>query len=239
MNATIRELRSEAMKSRHWRILLGKLRLGHNLQDVLLGGVWDVDLIKNEKTVNEVLMTARGELILEEFLRKVREYWNGFELELVKYGNKCRLIKGWDDLFTKVDEDINNLSSMKMSPYYKVFEEEITPWDDRLQKMRIILDTWIEVQRRWVYLESIFFGSEDIKTQLSAEFTRFKSINNEFVTLMKKAASKPNIIEVMSIPNLSKTLERLAEMLSKIQKALGDYLETQRSNFARFYFVGD
>lgn len=56
---------------------------------------------------------------------------------------------------------------------------------------------------------------------------------------MKKAASKPNIIEVMSIPNLSKTLERLAEMLSKIQKALGDYLETQRSNFARFYFVGD
>ena len=28
-------------------------------------------------------------------------------------------------------------------------------------------------------------------------------------------------------------------MLSKIQKALGDYLETQRSNFARFYFVGD
>ena len=28
-------------------------------------------------------------------------------------------------------------------------------------------------------------------------------------------------------------------MLSKIQKALGEYLENQRSNFARFYFVGD
>ena len=28
-------------------------------------------------------------------------------------------------------------------------------------------------------------------------------------------------------------------MLSKVQKALGDYLETQRSNFPRFYFVGD
>jgi len=28
-------------------------------------------------------------------------------------------------------------------------------------------------------------------------------------------------------------------MLSKIQKALGDYLEKQRSNFARFYFAGD
>ena len=28
-------------------------------------------------------------------------------------------------------------------------------------------------------------------------------------------------------------------MLSKIQKALGDYLEKQRQSFARFYFVGD
>ena len=28
-------------------------------------------------------------------------------------------------------------------------------------------------------------------------------------------------------------------MLQKIQKALGDYLEKQRQNFARFYFVGD
>lgn len=28
-------------------------------------------------------------------------------------------------------------------------------------------------------------------------------------------------------------------MLNKIKKALGDYLEKQRSNFARFYFVGD
>lgn len=65
-------------------------------------------------------------------LRAVKEYWNSFELELVRYQNKCKLIKGWDDLFTKVDEDQNNLNSMKMSPYYKTFEEEIKPWDDKL-----------------------------------------------------------------------------------------------------------
>ncbi len=62
------------------------------------------------------------------------------------------MIKGWDDMFEQLDEDLNNLSSMKLSQYYKTFEEEIMQWDDKLQKVRIILDIWIDVQRRWVYL---------------------------------------------------------------------------------------
>ena len=126
-----------------------------------------------------------------------------------------------------------------MSPYVKNFEEEISKWDEKLQEMRIIFDIWIDVQRRWVYLEGIFFGSADIKTQLPQEFSRFKTIDADFIQLMKVVSVKPLTQEVYGIPNLQKTLQRLSDMLNKIQKALGDYLETQRSNFARFYFVGD
>lgn len=39
-------------------------------------------------------------MILEEFLRNIKETWEQYELELVKYQNKCKLIKGWDELFT-------------------------------------------------------------------------------------------------------------------------------------------
>ena len=46
--------------------------------------------------------------------------WQSYELELVNYQNKCRIIRGWDDLFTKVKEHINSVSAMKLSPYYKV-----------------------------------------------------------------------------------------------------------------------
>jgi dynein heavy chain 1 len=42
---------------------------------------------------------------------------------------------------------------------------------------------------------------------------------------MKKVAAKPLVLEVMSIPGLLKILERLSDLLAKIQKALGDYLE--------------
>ena len=39
---------------------------------------------------------------------------------MVNYQNKCRLIRGWDDLFTKVKDHINAVTAMKLSPYYKV-----------------------------------------------------------------------------------------------------------------------
>lgn len=39
--------------------------------------------------------------------------------------------------------------------------------------------------------------------------------------------------------DLGRQLERLSDLLSRIQKALGEYLEKQREQFARFYFVGD
>lgn len=130
---------------------------------------------------------------------------------------------------------------MKSSPYYRAvreFQEEGKLWEDRLTKLRAAFDSWVDVQRRWVYLEGILFGSSDIKAQLPAEWSRFKSVDSEFVTLMRRIASKPYAMEVLSIPNLQRTLERIGNLMTVIQKALGDYLERQRSDFSRFYFLG-
>jgi dynein heavy chain 1 len=46
-------------------------------------------------------------------------------------------------------------------------------------------------------------------------------------------------LDVVHIQGAQKILERLADMLTKIQKALGEYLERERNSFPRFYFVGD
>lgn len=68
----------------------------------------------NELMVKEIIMTAQGEMALEEFLRQVREFWQQYELDLINYQNKCRLIRGWDDLFNKV---ILILSSFAFSSF--------------------------------------------------------------------------------------------------------------------------
>jgi dynein heavy chain 1 len=100
-------------------------------------------------------------------------------------------------------------------------------------------DVWIDVQRQWVYLEGIFSGSADIKHLLPVESARFQNINAEFLTVMKKVYKSPFVIDVMNIQGIQKSLERLADLLNKIQKALGEYLERERASFPRFYFVGD
>lgn len=100
-------------------------------------------------------------------------------------------------------------------------------------------DIWIDVQRQWVYLEGIFSGSADIKHLLPVESARFQNINTEFLAVMKKVYKSPFVTDVMNIQAIQKSLERLADLLNKIQKALGEYLERERASFPRFYFVGD
>ncbi|KAB7503496.1 Dynein heavy chain 11, axonemal [Armadillidium nasatum] len=182
---------------------------------------------------------AQGEMALEEFLKQVRESWQSYELDLINYQNKCKLIRGWDDLFNKVKEHINSVAAMKLSPYYRVFEEEALTWEEKLNRINALFDVWIDVQRRWVYLEGIFSGSSDIKALLPVETSRFQSISSEFLTLMKKVSKSPMVMDVLNIQGVQRSLERLADLLGKIQKALGEYLERERSSFPRFYFVGD
>lgn len=59
------------------------------------------------------------------------------------------------------------------------------------------------------------------------------SISSEFISLMKKVTKSPLVMDVINIAGVQKTLDRLADLLGKIQKALGEYLERERASFPR------
>ena len=67
------------------------------------------------------------------------------------------------------------------------------------------------------------------------------SISTEFVSLMRRVAKSAQVMEVLGIPQVQKLLERLSDLLTKIQKALGEYLEKERAAFPRYVctFVGN
>lgn len=241
VNTLLGDLKSEAIRDRHWTKIWKEIKPGRRYSPVsmTLGDVWDLNLVATEVIVRDIITQAQGEMALEEFLKQVKETWNSYQLDLVPYQNKCRLIRGWDDLFAKCSENLNSLQAMKHSPYYKEFEEEASSWEDKLNRVHVLFDVWIDVQRQWVYLEGVFTGNADIKHLLPIESSRFQNINSEFMAVMKKVYKQPMVMDVLSITGVQKSLERLAELLNKIQKALGEYLEKERVSFPRFYFVGD
>lgn len=241
-HSVLSDLKTEALKDRHWKTILKRLGITCLFTELTVGDLWDKGVLARKKDIDEILTVAQGEMALEVFLGQVRDRWMKQELELVLFQNRVRLIRGWDDLFATLDDHIGGLALMKSSPYYRSvreFQEEGKLWEDRLTKLRAAFDSWIDVQRRWVYLEGILFGSSDIKAQLPAEWSRFKSVDSEFITLMRRIASRPYAMEVLNIENLQRSLERLGNLMGVIQRALGEYLEKQRRDFSRFYFLGD
>lgn len=111
------------MKPRHWKSLLNKLNINVPQSEVTFGKLWKADLNRNETVFRDIMAVAIGEMVLENMLAKVKEVWLPREFELVRYQGKCNLIKGWDEMFEQLDEDLNNLQSMKLSQYYRTFEE--------------------------------------------------------------------------------------------------------------------
>ncbi|KAL8907361.1 MAG: hypothetical protein Q9207_001479 [Kuettlingeria erythrocarpa] len=241
VNPLLADLKSEAVRERHWVRIFKSLRPGKRYSQVsmTLGDVWDLQLSASETIIRDIIAQAQGEMALEEFIKQVRDTWQNYSLDLVNYQNKCRLIRGWDDLFAKCSEHLNSLQAMRHSPYYKEFEDDASNWEDKLNRVHVLFDVWIDVQRQWVYLEGVFTGNADIKHLLPVESSRFQNINSEFYALLKKVYKSPLVLDVLNISGVQKSLDRLAELLNKIQKALGEYLERERTSFPRFYFVGD
>ena len=65
------ELKSEAVKERHWKQLMRRLHVSWVLSELTLGHLWDIDLLKNEVVIKDMLLVAQGEMALEEFLKQV------------------------------------------------------------------------------------------------------------------------------------------------------------------------
>ena len=122
---------------------------------------------------------------------------------------------------------------MMTSKYIGYFLEEISTWQKCLSMVDQVITLWMDVQRTWSHLESIFIGSEDIRNQLPTDSERFDKINTEFQSLMAEMAKTPNVVKATNVPALPSQLETLQSQLSLCEKALAEYLETKRLAFPR------
>lgn len=72
------------------------------------------------------------------------------------------------------------LQTLLQSKYVEYFIEQVLSWQNKLNVADTVIFTWMEVQRTWSHLESIFACSEDIRIQLVEDARRFDVVDAEF-----------------------------------------------------------
>ena len=82
-----------------------------------------------------------------------------------------------------LEDDAVNVSTMKSSKFYNSFKAKIDLWEGTLALVSEVIDVLLTIQRKWMYLESIFMASEDIRKQLPTESTLFIEVNETFKVL--------------------------------------------------------
>lgn len=235
----ISDLKSPAIQPRHWLALARACNIILPADGVSLGFIWNSQLLLNDLVLKEVISNAQGEFALHGFLDAIQTYWTNLKFEMFIVGRRVLNIKGWDAIFSTLSEHVTNMSSMKSSPYFKAFQEQANVWEDRLFRISQFLDGLVDTQRKWIYLEGIFCGSGDIQSQIPLEASRFKSSDAEFVSLMYKISHHVSVFDSVQDSDIKRSIDRVLESLTKIQKGLTEYLESKRSEFPRFFFVGD
>ena len=77
-----------------------------------------------------------------------------------------------------------NLQTINGSRFVGAFLDRVKKWEKTLAIVSECLEVWYTVQRKWMYLEGIFIGADDIRLQLPEEAKKFDGIDKAFKAIM-------------------------------------------------------
>jgi len=138
--------------------------------------------------VNEIVVTAVNEQKIEGELAKIDSGWRGMSF----MPNGMRAYKGdpqnpraWvlmpnEEMKLMLDDHVLTLQSMSSSKYAVKLLDSIKRWERSLSTISEVTDAWLIMQRKWMYLESIFLDSDDIRLQLPEEAKKFDKADKAF-----------------------------------------------------------
>lgn len=233
------DLQNPAIRDRHWSELMDTTRVRINITaDTTLSDLVNLNLHNYEEDIKNIVDKSVKESAMEKVLRDLTVTWRDMNFD---YENHLRtgmqLLKVREETIEVLEDHQGQLQNMLSSKYIPHFLTEVTQWQERLGNADAVCSAWMEVQRKWMYLESIFVGSKDIRMQLPDDSKRFDQIDRDFKELVRSVENESNIVQVTNRAGLLTKLEQLQAMLILCEKALNDYLETKRLAFPRFYFI--
>ncbi|ERE69467.1 dynein heavy chain 17, axonemal [Cricetulus griseus] len=235
----VAELQNPAIRDRHWRQLMQATGVSFTMdQDTSLAHLLQLHLHRFEDEVRGIVDRAVKEMGMEKTLNELQTTWANMEFQYEPHTRtQVPLLQSDEDLIEVLEDNQVQLQNLMISKYVAFFLEDISSWQKKLSTADSVISIWFEVQRAWSHLESIFIGSEDIRSQLPQDSKRFEGIDSDFRKLAYDAQKTPNVVEATNKPGLYDKLEDLQSRLCLCEKALAEYLDTKRLAFPRFYFL--
>ncbi|CAM4852615.1 unnamed protein product [Rotaria socialis] len=238
------DLKNEALRERHWRMLMKEtnIEFDMNPESFTLENLFQMNLQRFNDSIQNIVTSATKELQIEKGVREVVDAWDKMKFNVIKYvkGNQDRgfVLGACDEVLQALDDHTMALQSMAGSRFIGPFLSTVQQWEKSLSLIAEVIGVWIQVQRKWMYLEGIFV-SGDIRSQLPEEAKKFDEKNKLFKTIMTDAYRDPLIKKQCHITTRLADLSAILQGLEHCQKSLNDYLDSKRNAFPRFFFISD
>ena len=237
----IQDLKNPAIRPRHWESLKEEIQKQFDpfANSFTLSQVFSLGLHLHGEFIGDISANANKEMAIEQALEEIANTWATIEIEMAEFKTVYWKVRSTEDMFAVLEDNQVSLSTMKASKFFLSFQQKIEHWEKTLSTVGEVVELLLQVQRQWMYLESIFMASEDIKKQLPSEATLFEQVNDDYKSVTDGIVGNPIAIKACKKEGV---LEKLTEMdlkLEKIQKSLDQYLETKRQAFPRFYFLSN
>ncbi|XP_042636525.1 dynein axonemal heavy chain 10 [Orycteropus afer afer] len=178
------DLKHEALRDRHWKELMEKTGVFFEMTETFtLENMFAMELDKHADVLNEIVTAAIKEIAIEKAVKEILDTWENMKFTVVKYykGTQERgyVLGSVDDIIQCLDDNTFNLQSISGSRFVGPFLQTVHKWEKTLSLIGEVIEIWMLVQRKWMYLESIFIGG-DIRSQLPDEAKKFDNIDRVF-----------------------------------------------------------
>ena len=241
----IQALRNPNLQERHWEEI--EKAIGHKFEEdapalkYKLGEMLDLGVVAKVEEIETASVKAIQESVLKEmFSERILFVWKHLEFEVKSYKdrNDTFILWGIEPVMEALDDSLVTLNTILGSRFCAPIRAEVTRWQKKLVLLSDTLDEWLQCQKQWMYLETIFCAA-DIQRQLPGESKRFFDVDKGFRGIMTETNDVPKAATAGTVQGRRGKLMKYNVTLDKIQKSLEDYLEVKRQAFPRFYFLSN
>ncbi|CCW60917.1 unnamed protein product [Phytomonas sp. EM1] len=233
--------RGDGWMAEHWNQMFRLLDIPRNITSTSLtfGDLLSryKVILEKESELKQLHARALGEIQLREALQDLQTWALEATFKLIMPTNLCtkvKLITEWKEVMMEVSDNQALVSSLKDSPFFSHFADNVNAWESKLSSLSDSLALLNKIQRKWAYLEPIF-----ARGALPQEQSRFKRVDKEFVAILRDVEADPRIMNVATQTDLNDRLKIILEQIERCQKSLMEYLEAKRDKIPRFYFISD